>query len=104
MKRPKDTRPRPERVGVRYRMARGDVEYAVLEDGHLWIVRVGDLAPGLTVRVRGGWFDGRRGRVQAVVPTWAGQARAAVRLDRRPREPRRPLVFFSPEELEVEWG
>lgn len=96
--------PRPERVGVRYRFTRGDVEYAVLADGHLWVCRAGDLVPGLTVRVVGGWFHGRRGRVQSLIPTWAGQVRAAVRLERRPSEPRKPLVFLRPDELEVDGG
>lgn len=104
MKRPKDTRPRPERIGVKSRFTQGDVEYAVLEDGHLWVIRAGELVPGVTIRVYGGWFDGRQGRVQALVPTWAGQVRAAVRLARLPREPRRPVVFLPPEQLVIERG
>lgn len=104
MKAQKDDRSKPERIGVKHRFTRGNVEYAVLEDGHLWVFRAGDLVPGVRVRVRGGYLSGRTGRVQQLVPTWAGQIRAAVRLERRPSEPRKPLVFLRPDELEVDGG
>lgn len=98
----KDERPKPERLGIRYRFTRGDVEYAVLADGHPWVFRAGELEPGALVRSRGGYFDGRTGHVQQIVPTWGGAFRVAVRWERLPGDRKKPLAFMAREELVVE--
>lgn len=93
---------RLESKGIYRRFTRGDEEWAILNDGHLWVFRAGDLEPGALVRAREGLLRGRLAKVRQLIPSACGmEVVAVVSWQQIPGERRRPGVLWHRDDLEV---
>lgn len=92
---------KPDIVGVQYSFRRGDQDWAVLKDGHYWVYRAGDFAPGAIVTQRDGPLRGRLGRVTQLWSPCGDAVCVVVRWQRLAKDVMPPYAFWRMDELEV---
>lgn len=94
---------------VRYRWTDGDADWALLDNGHLKVLRCGDLVPEVRVRFTIPEISHRKGTVRALVPGYGPGVPVAVVVEldppkcrQQPNVPLKPILYhYRPDQVEV---